>query len=457
MPVILFGSTAKVTREMRIPHIISKNIVNVYSPSPETLDFIGESERRILSENVTWNENHIPPLADFCVQTISKNFEKYPDIMRDMPCENRDYLTEILPTDLTLECAIVHIDDEHYWKRRYLDKFGNIMRRKRSDWTWKNCYLERHVQEILEQAQPQYNDEQFMGEILDLCAPYVEKLIVTQLQVWKPPLTMEKDEIPEIFPIIHINFQFILRKLPLIREIDLIIGMNKVGENFTWNMFEVSVIFFQNLGKALLDLKLLRSLKIHCSKVEYPHCQALVQNLIKNTTLVILDLSNCDLGDDGTLIVSKFLMTHAKLQRLSLANNNIRQKGAEGIGFALLNMSPNVFESLDMRLNPLGREGTMGILRALVRCSLPKELSLSGCQFADDIPERMGQVLKMNDSLTKLDISNNWFGKDGGDIIVKALEENTTLVVLDVRGTGITLDQQEEIVKYLQRNICGDK
>lgn len=437
---------------MRVLHIVNQNFLKVYFPSPESLELIGEDERLIVSENVDWTSDNVTSLVDFCVQTISKNFEKYPEIINDLPCENRQYLLEILSSDLPLECAVEHIDDEYYWQRRFEEKFGTIKRVKREAWNWKNCYMERHVRQILEQAQPQYDDEIYLDDILTLCSPYVVRLFITELQMWKPPHTMDKEDVPEELPIKHINFKNVLCKLPSLREIDIIVGMNNVGESFTWNMFNVSVVFFQNLGKALLDLKHLTVFRIHRCKMEYPHCQALIQNIIKNKTLLLLDLSNCDFGDDGALVVAKFMMNHPTIKTIILTNNNIRQKGAEGIGFSLLNMKPEQLDSLVMRLNPLGREGTMGILRAIIRCSNPRKLSLSGCLFEGDIPERMGQVIRMNSYLEELDLSNNWFGKTGGEILVSAVRDNTILQELDVRGTDISQAQLDEINQYLQRN-----
>lgn len=440
---------------MRKPQVVSQNLLKLYLPSSDALDLIGESQRQILPENFEWNIYHIKTLKELCVHNISKNFEKYPEIITRLPCENRDHLLDILSTDLAIECAIIHINEEHYWKRRYEANYGTMKIRKCFGWSWKNAFLERYVQEILENAQPQYDDEQVMADILTLCEPYVERLIVSQLQIWKPPLTMEKEKIPLPFQINHIDFQFVLCDLSNITEVAIVIGMNDVGETFHWNMFEVSIAFFQRLGRALLDLNNLIILRIHRCKMEYPHCQALIQNIIKNQTISILDISNCELGDEGALCVAKFLMNHTELQKLILMNDNIRQKGAEGIGFALMNLKQKHFECLNLRLNPLGRGGTMGIFRALVRCSNPKILSLSACLFEKDIPERIGQVIKMNESLKELDISNNRFGTEGGDILVDALKENSSLEVLDVRKTGITFHQEEKIKKYLIRNKTG--
>lgn len=61
----------------------------------------------------------------------------------------------------------------------------------------------------------------------------------------------------------------------------------------------------------------------------------------------------------------------------------------------------------------------------------------------------------MNESLKEFDISNNKFGKEGGDILVEAMKENRVLEVLDVRKTNITTTQSQMIQKYLIRNKTG--
>ncbi|CAH1173486.1 unnamed protein product [Phaedon cochleariae] len=436
---------------MRIPHSINPSTLVEYSPSPESLDLVGEDQRKIISENFDWNKDHCPTLIHFCLKAIAKNFEKKP-IFDELPCEDKDQLLEIIPTDLPLEQAIPFIHDEYYWKRRYEAHFKTITRRKPKSWTWKNLYLERHLQKLVEEAQPQYSDEENMGDILDLCSPYVSRLIVTQLQLWQPPLNMDKEDYPEIFPVDHINFLYILRKLCTVTEFDLVFGMNDVSEKFDWNMFKVTVLDCQRLGKALLELKNLEILRIHRSRLGNEHCQALMQNLIKNKSLLELDLSNCEIGDQGALCVAKFLAGHPSLKILNLANNRIGKIGAEGLGFTLLLPSCAQIHTLVLKLNPLGKDGAMGIMRGIVRCSIPLELSMAGCDLEGDTPVKIGQMIRINDTLEKLDLSNNWFGADGGTYVVEALNENYTLQWLDMRETDITSNQQQTIKSYLFRN-----
>ncbi|XP_044258973.1 dynein regulatory complex subunit 5-like [Tribolium madens] len=438
---------------MRIPYKINKNTHLTYEASPESLILVGEPERQILSENFQWDKNHCPSLATLCVEVIKSKFTDN-SLLDELPCQDRDYLLEILDLALPLQLVVPLIEDEIYWQRRYQDKFGTIIYRKRETWTWKSLFIERHVQEMIEQAQPEHNDEDEMDEILTLCSFYVRTLIVSQLQAWKPPLHWDEEDIPEFHPTDHISFEPIFKKLVHIEEFDVIYGMNSVGDKFTWHMFKLSVGDCQRLGKSLHHLKSLRILRIHRSRLEDQHVRVLMHGLIKNETLEELDLSHCIIGNQGALCIAKVLCVHPKLRSLNLCDNKIGQLGCEGLGFALLEPECSL-EKLNLKLNPLGEGGAMGIMRALVRGTKLEEFSMAACQFDDDAPIRTGQMLLLNKSLKKLDVSNNWFDEEGGNALVEGMAVNRTLEWLDIRETDITSNQYHKIKEYLKRNRLG--
>lgn len=60
----------------------------------------------------------------------------------------------------------------------------------------------------------------------------------------------------------------------------------------------------------------------------------------------------------------------------------------------------------------------MGILRSLVRGSKPRKLNLAATLFEDDTPIRVGQMLAINSTLEELDVSNNWFGDEGAQVLI---------------------------------------
>lgn len=74
------------------------------------------------------------------------------------------------------------------------------------------------MQQVVEQAQPQYGDEENMEELTTLIGPFIHRLRVTELQAWKPPLTWPKEEYPEVYPIDHVNFEPIMKNLTEIGE-----------------------------------------------------------------------------------------------------------------------------------------------------------------------------------------------------------------------------------------------
>lgn len=309
-----------------------------------------------------------------------------------------------------------NFQNEIYWKRRYKDKFGVAKDTKHIGWTWKCLYLEKHVQKMIAEAQPQYSDEDGMDDILKLLNPYIHKLRVAELQSWKPPLTWEKHDIPSVYPTDHIDFNPILLPLEYIEELDITYGMRNVGTEFTWNMFKLSVVDCRRLGKAILPLKLLKIFRLHGCAVDDDRVRALSQNLIKHKTIVELDLSHCLIADQGALCIAKLLLTQQSLRRMILANNKIGVTGAEGIGYALLQDGCCPLVHLDLRLNPLGHDGVMGIFRALVRGSKPEEINIAACLFEDNTADRLCQVLMLNSTLKWLDVSCNWFSESASEV-----------------------------------------
>lgn len=169
-----------------------------------------------------------------------------------------------------------------------------------------------------------------MEDVTKLVSPYIHKLLITQLQAWKPPLDWFKEDIPEIYPNDHINFEPILKNLQNIEELDVIYGMNHVSDSFNWNMFKLSVGDCRNLGRAVLYLNDLKILKLHRSMLENGHVQALAQGLIKNKTLKELDLSHCKIEDHGALCVAKLISEHPTIEILNLCDNKIGGVGGEG-------------------------------------------------------------------------------------------------------------------------------
>lgn len=333
---------------MRIPYVIDKNVKDVYHPSPATQQLLGELNRQLEPEDFEWDADLCPSLVTLCVQAVCKQFEEHP--LLELPfCADRDHLLQILPTDLPLELVVPLIHDEIYWRRRYVDKYRLVMRKRRNVVSWKSLFLERHMQDLIEGAQPQYADEEGMQDITALLSPHVFTLEVTQLQAWKPPLTWSEEDIPEVYPSDHINFEHVLKGLENIQEFDLVYGMRDVSDDFDWRMFEITKDDCRNLGRGILLLKQIRVLRLHRSCLKDEQVQALMQGLIKNKTLEELDLSHCVIRDHGALCIAKVISVHPNIKTLLLSDNQIEVQGAEGnYSFLFLDFEDVVLQSLKL-------------------------------------------------------------------------------------------------------------
>lgn len=95
---------------MRIPHIINKDVKNVYTPANETLELVSEIERKIKSEDFDeWDRDLCPTLMTLCVRAISRDFKEHPRLDLPFPAD-RDHLLQILSTDLPLELVVPLIE-----------------------------------------------------------------------------------------------------------------------------------------------------------------------------------------------------------------------------------------------------------------------------------------------------------------------------------------------------------
>lgn len=162
---------------MKIPYIINKATINIYSPSPQSYSLVLENLRKILGEKFDWDTGHCPSLEECCIQSISKNFQEKP-LLNELHCQDHALLLDALPLDIPLEFMIPLVEDEYYWERRYKDEFQKTWRVKPQDCKWKNWYLERYCQKLVEEAQPQYADEETFDEILSRVSIHVILLLI---------------------------------------------------------------------------------------------------------------------------------------------------------------------------------------------------------------------------------------------------------------------------------------
>jgi len=154
-----------------------------------------------------------------------------------------------------------------------------------------------------------------------------------------------------------------------------------------------------------------------------------------NIWLIILDLSNNQIGEEGGTALAKALNKYHSLKELYLKGNWIRNQGA--IDFALALKENPSLETLDLSDNQIGEKGGSFLAKALEKNFSLKSLYLINNQIGNQGAVDFALSLEKNVFLKELYLSDNQIGNVGGTALAKALEENFYLELLDLSGHQI--------------------
>jgi Ran GTPase-activating protein (RanGAP) involved in mRNA processing and transport len=140
--------------------------------------------------------------------------------------------------------------------------------------------------------------------------------------------------------------------------------------------------------------------------------ECIADGLGSNSTLLNIDLSSSELGDDDVSILAQSLGSrNTTLNKLNLAWNSITSTGV-GVLLETMEQSSHHMTDLDLQQNLIGGEGASLLARALDNNALP--------------------------NLTRLSLCNCGIGENGFMALVSALEQNTSLLHLDLRTYSLS-------------------
>jgi Ran GTPase-activating protein (RanGAP) involved in mRNA processing and transport len=114
--------------------------------------------------------------------------------------------------------------------------------------------------------------------------------------------------------------------------------------------------------------------------------ECIAYGLGRNSTLLKIDLSCCDLGDDGVTTLAQTLESrNTTLQKLSLGDNSITAAGV-GVLLETMEQSSHHITDLDLQLNRIRDAGASLLARSFENKVLPNlsRISLCQCDIGDD-------------------------------------------------------------------------
>ena len=91
----------------------------------------------------------VPQLKNLCIKAVAAGFQTRP-VLGNLNDDCIQQVVDNLSVDLPLEIAAVLIAGEGYWQRRAVQRWKNCDTLPHGS-SWKQLYMERNLQEAIEQ------------------------------------------------------------------------------------------------------------------------------------------------------------------------------------------------------------------------------------------------------------------------------------------------------------------
>ncbi|XP_021267381.1 NLR family CARD domain-containing protein 3 isoform X2 [Numida meleagris] len=215
------------------------------------------------------------------------------------------------------------------------------------------------------------------------------------------------------------------------------------------NQFKDNVMELLGSVLSVKDCQIQR-LSLAENQISNKGAKALARSLMVNRSLMALDLRSNSIGPSGARALADALKKNQVLLSLNLQHNVIKEEGATALAEALLTNRRLI--TLHLQKNSIGAHGARKLAEALVQnCSL-KELMLSSNSIGDNGSVALAEALKVNHSLQNLDLQSNSISNAGVSALTAALCSNKGLTDLNLRENSISKEGGPAIARALRTN-----
>nr|XP_040031773.1 NLR family CARD domain-containing protein 3 isoform X1 [Gasterosteus aculeatus aculeatus]XP_040031774.1 NLR family CARD domain-containing protein 3 isoform X1 [Gasterosteus aculeatus aculeatus] len=180
--------------------------------------------------------------------------------------------------------------------------------------------------------------------------------------------------------------------------------------------------------------------------------KALSRALLVNRTLTSLNLRNNNIGSKGTRFLAEALKMNQVLVSINFQNNAIEEEGAQALAEVL--HCNRKLVSLNIRKNTIGAGGAKRIAEALKTNRTLTKLILCSNQLGDRGAIALAEALAVNHTLLSLQLQSNSISNKGMTALTKALRLNRGLVSLNLRENSIGVEGAKNMAHALHENNC---
>jgi len=370
-----------------------------------------------MSTTITENSiQTVPYLRALCLNTIIANWAQHPHLDVLSEPEQRKVLKR-LSLDLELRKSLL-IADNDYWRRRCELKW-KISNVAEYDGSFRRMYLERLLEENVENFVPAQSEMAETDELIDIVKNDVTRVRLSQLlppvpQVKEPKATKingdeevdddesdeddEEDDQPD-----HVDLGLILPKLNNLTHLELSFAVKDVGMNFEWGFFTFTMKDADMLASCLAKCYSLEQFHLTKSRLEDEQCRLIVKRLLKHPRLKSISLAHNRLRDRTGRALGKLIKSLGTLRVLNVEDNEIGQEGATAIALGFADKMAKL-EELNIAQNTITDEGGIAIAKALGTNGTLTSLSIGANGLGPVFAKTLSTSLTNNCTLTDLNI-----------------------------------------------------
>lgn len=256
------------------------------------------------------------------------------------------------------------------------------------------------------------------------------------------------------------------------------------GDNIDLNNFNFGLNGCEILSEIMKNLESFKILNLRSNSI-YAEGMKMILKPVLNTpfferlcqSLMILNVDNNKLGSKGVKYLTCLLKHSSCLESLSLNNNNILSKGVKylyhslksSINLTSLSLNYNnisyqgcdyltslirsheALKELYLESNNIGDEGAIKLFKTLKDYSKLQHLSIPFNNLTGNSVSSIAEYLINNENLVILNLSNNDFSENFGEIS-DSLSENSQLKELNLDSSKLTNESIEKLCLKLKEN-----
>ena len=232
----------------------------------------------------------------------------------------------------------------------------------------------------------------------------------------------------------------------------------------------------QNIEKVLSNNLYLEMLNLGGNSIKNEGLKFICKGLEKNKTLINLNISNNDIDKFG---IEKYILnvSNSKIISLNISSNNIMDEGLinltdslkffncvhhlnisncgiefKGIHYLLMNLQyMKRIETLDISKNNISSE-RFELLKPFFVIFGVKDLNISNCLLGDKSGGVLGECLQLNESITKINLSDNKIGDAGFKFFIHLFKNNYTIKYFDASKNFISNVTSNDFIKNIKNN-----